>query len=70
MKVYVDQDKCVGAGNCLIQAPEVFDQRDDGIVVLLQAEPPEDLHEAVRDAAITCPALAITIEEQGSSSPS
>jgi ferredoxin len=63
MKVQVDQDKCVGAGNCLIQAPEVFDQRDDGIVVLLQPEPPDELHDAVRDAIVTCPALAITIEE-------
>ena len=63
MKVHVDQDRCVGAGNCLVQAPEVFDQRDDGIVVLLQGEPPEDLHEAVRDAVVTCPALAISIEE-------
>ena len=33
------------------------------IVILLQAEPPEDLHEAARDASITCPALAITVEE-------
>jgi ferredoxin len=63
MKVQVDQDKCVGAGNCLIQAPEVFDQRDDGIVVLLQPEPPDELHDAVRDAIVTCPALAITTEE-------
>jgi len=63
MKVFVDQDKCVGAGNCVVQAPELFDQGDDGIVILLQAEPGENLHEAARDAAITCPALAITVEE-------
>ena len=63
MKVQVDQERCVGAGNCVVQAPEIFDQGEDGIVLLLQAEPPEQLHEAARDAAITCPALAITIED-------
>ena len=63
MTVHVDQDRCVGAGNCVVQAPEIFDQGEDGIVVLLQVEPPEALYGAVRDAAITCPALAITIEE-------
>ena len=63
LRVRVDQDRCVGAGNCVLQAPEIFDQGDDGIVILLQAEPPVELHEAARDATITCPALAITIEE-------
>jgi ferredoxin len=63
MKVHVDQDRCVGAGNCVVQAPAIFDQGEDGIVILLQAEPPEELHEAARDATITCPALAITLEE-------
>ena len=36
MRVAVDQDKCCGAGKCVLLAPEVFDQReDDGVVVLL-----------------------------------
>lgn len=38
MKVIIDEDKCVGAGQCVLAAAEVFDQReDDGIVVLLDA---------------------------------
>ena len=33
MKVYVDQDRCIAAGQCVAHADEVFDQReDDGIV--------------------------------------
>ena len=40
MKVSVDEDKCCGAGTCVLLAPDVFDQRDeDGIVVLLDAAP-------------------------------
>ncbi|WP_406641491.1 ferredoxin [Amycolatopsis sp. WGS_07] len=63
MKVVVDQSRCVGAGQCVLVAPEVFDQRDeDGIVVLLQEDPPAELHAQVKDAAQLCPALAIEVD--------
>lgn len=64
MKVVVDQDKCVSAGNCVAHAPQVFDQdEDDGSVILLDANPSEDLAEAVREAAAACPAMAIRVED-------
>jgi ferredoxin len=45
-------------------APKVFDQReDDGIVILLDADPPEDQYEAARQAAAVCPAVAIEVHE-------
>jgi ferredoxin len=60
MKVTVDQEKCCAGGNCVVLAPDVFDQRDeDGVVVLLTDTPPADLHDAVREAADVCPAAAI-----------
>lgn len=64
MKVLIDQDKCVASGQCVVAAADVFDQRDeDGIVVLLQDNPPAELADDVRQAATLCPALAIEIEE-------
>ena len=64
MKVFIDQGKCVASGLCVLAAPDVFDQREeDGIVVLLAENPPEDLADAVREAAALCPALAIEVAQ-------
>ena len=64
MKVAVDEEKCVAAGQCVSAAMDVFDQRDeDGVVVLLNENPPAELADDVRNAATVCPALAIRIEE-------
>ncbi|MBB6349796.1 ferredoxin [Nonomuraea muscovyensis] len=65
MKVTVDEVKCCGAGQCVLLAPEVFDQRDDdGIVILLEPEPPEERHAVVREAAAVCPGAAIEVSEE------
>ncbi|GAA4873768.1 MULTISPECIES: ferredoxin [Saccharopolyspora] len=64
MKVTVDEDKCCGAGTCVMVAPDLFDQRDeDGVVVLLDAEPSAELHDGAREAANMCPARAIELDE-------
>jgi ferredoxin len=64
MKVTVDQDKCVSSGQCVLNASDVFDQRDDdGVVELLNDSPTADDADNARKAAAACPALAIHIEE-------
>ncbi|WP_329459106.1 ferredoxin [Streptomyces sp. NBC_01497] len=64
MKISVDEEKCCGAGQCVMIAPGVFDQRDDdGIVILLDENPPRDHHEAARESAGVCPAAAIHLRE-------
>ena len=63
MRVTVDQDKCVSSGQCVLNASDVFDQRDDdGVVVLLDDSPADKQQDNVRKAAAACPALAIDIE--------
>lgn len=62
--VTVDQDRCCGAGQCVRNAPEVFDQREeDGVVLLLDARPPAELRSAVEDAVASCPAGAIRVTD-------
>ncbi|MEV6038980.1 ferredoxin [Nonomuraea sp. NPDC052116] len=64
MNVSVEADKCVAAGQCVLLAPEVFDQREeDGVVILLDDTPAAEHHDAVREAAMVCPAAAIHLTE-------
>jgi ferredoxin len=47
-----------------MHAPEIFDQRDDdGVVVVLDENPPAKQADNARKAEAGCPALAIHIEE-------
>ena len=61
MRIVVDRDACVGAGQCALAAEEVFDQDDDGIVEVLVAEPEPSAEASVRRAASLCPAGAIAL---------
>ena len=64
MKVAVDQDKCVSSGQCVLNATDVFDQRDDdGVVVLLDEHPPAQHQESVYDAVTRCPAAVIEVHD-------
>lgn len=63
MRVIIEEDKCCGAGQCVLAAPTVFDQREeDGIVILLDETPPDDKLDEVKQAIRLCPALAIKVE--------
>lgn len=64
MKVSLNQEKCVASGQCVVTAPDIFDQREeDGVAVLRTTHPSPGLAGQVRHAAVVCPALAITVEE-------
>ncbi|AXI77200.1 ferredoxin [Peterkaempfera bronchialis] len=64
MRIRVDHDRCRGAGQCALNAPELFDQsEDDGTVVLLDDHPPAELHDQARLAAALCPNAVISLIE-------
>jgi ferredoxin len=60
VKIEVDRDICVGAGNCVLTAPDLFDQDEDGIVVLLSPEPTAEQEKAVEVAVTRCPSGALS----------
>jgi ferredoxin len=62
LRVLIDQEKCIASGACVLACPEVFAQDDDGFVVLLQENPPPELHDAVDEAVRACPATVIWTE--------
>jgi ferredoxin len=63
MEIKANTQLCIGAGMCALTAPQVFDQSDDeGLVVLLEPNPPADLEETVRRAVNLCPSGAISVD--------
>ncbi|MEU1300104.1 ferredoxin [Streptomyces shenzhenensis] len=63
MKVHIDEHKCVAGGQCVLVAPDVFDQREeDGIVVLLDDSPASDKAGELQEAVVVCPAAAIRLD--------
>jgi ferredoxin len=62
--VRIDQRGCIGSGQCVLAAPDVFDQSDDdGLGIVLVAEPSAELLPGVRDAVDRCPAQVVSLEE-------
>jgi ferredoxin len=59
MKIVANRDVCIGAGMCVMSAPEVFDQDDDGIVVVLEAEVAAEHADAAARAVAGCPSGAL-----------
>lgn len=63
MKVAADRDLCISAGNCVMSAPAVFDQDDDGIVVVLVDEIPDAELDHARQAVKLCPSEALRLSD-------
>jgi ferredoxin len=59
LKIEADRDVCIGAGMCVMNAEEVFDQGDDGIVVILEVEVPPEHADAAARAVAACPSGAL-----------
>ena len=60
MKVKVDNDKCIGCGNCVaLTQNTIFDFNDDGLAECIVEDIPEDKKEVVEEAITECPTEAI-----------
>lgn len=59
MKVHADRDVCIQAGNCVMVADSLFDQDDDGVVVVLVDEVPDGEEDKAREAIELCPSQAL-----------
>ena len=63
ISIKIDREQCMGTGVCVLAAPEVFDQDDDGTAILYPSYDSEKCLKQIREAAASCPTKAISIEE-------
>jgi ferredoxin len=63
VKITADRDVCISAGNCVMVAGAVFDQDEDGIVVMLVDDVPESEEAHAREAVKLCPSQALRIAD-------
>lgn len=62
MRAIVDAELCTACGLCADTVPDVFHLDNDVARVVVEVVP-ESLEDDVRDAALNCPAGAITVIE-------
>jgi ferredoxin len=64
MRIVADTELCVGAGQCVLTEPAVFDQDDDGTVVILVDRPSGEELDNAREAVHVCPSQALSLVEE------
>ena len=64
MRVSADSQTCAVSSLCVYRVPQVFDQdREEGTVVVINSQPPAELHEAVLSAERSCPTRSIHVDK-------
>ncbi|MDL4815419.1 ferredoxin [Actinomadura opuntiae] len=64
MRISVDRDRCIGTGQCVLTAADVFDTDEDGLVLLLLPDPDGAHAQRARRAANRCPTAAISVDDR------
>jgi ferredoxin len=59
LEVEIDRDVCMGSGNCVFEAPGVFDLDEDSVSFVV--DPSASPEDRVIAAARKCPTHAITV---------
>ena len=66
-RITLDQGKCQGYANCLIEAPAIWDFDEETDQAVLKVEhPTDDLLPAAEASARCCPAQAIQVQPDAS----
>jgi ferredoxin len=63
MKIKVYRHRCISSGNCVLAAPRLFTQDEEGLVVAQVANPRPGDYEDARKSAAACPVAAIELQE-------
>lgn len=64
-RVEADLELCQGHAMCELDAPDYFRVPKRGKVEILDAEPPEDARDEIKQAVRACPTQALSIREAG-----
>jgi ferredoxin len=62
MQISIDPDRCIGAARCVMAAPGVFTQDDDGVGKVIPGSETTGGAHTIRFAAGSCPVQAIDVE--------
>jgi ferredoxin len=62
LKITIIRELCIGAGTCLIHAPNTFDLDNENIAILKNIE--GESVPAIIAAAKSCPTLAIIVHDE------
>lgn len=64
VNVEIDRSLCIGSGNCVNVAPEIFEIDDENLVRFTEETPDIDRDRLV-EACSLCPVDALKVEEDG-----
>jgi len=63
MKIILDQDRCMGHGQCELVAPDLFKLDADGIAQVLVENPGDAQLKRLEEAIRRCPEAVISVED-------
>ena len=63
MRIVIDQDRCMGHGQCELVAPDLFKLDSDGIAQVLIECPDESRIKRLEEAIRRCPEAVISVED-------